>query len=926
MRTVSSAHTTAWQSGDYTGANRPMARATIQIMQLNTTSSSNAIDVYSHYLFGQPSRPLELPNLKSVSYDRHIDTDVATCRIELYNTEPLPLGTAVTADDFGNYIFEQPGYYTMNRGLNTYTNRWHHATNAWQRMIAPDRLIRTYEGYGFDVSVGPDFDTHMNQSGVWIVDDVSYDDRGLIIIECRDAARLLTDQILFPPVVPKARYPMFMTSLYDAPNTGGPASGTTWLTPTYDTDSSLAHGGPDLLEFGHYPHHLFDDDPSTYWLSVGYGDPDASYAYEWVQGTFASQTVNGVSVTTRGGPYIVYVSLWTTYNPSNPGSPVAARWGGGANVPYNSTATATPNGANIRYVQSFTAAANTTTYFKLADSILGTTKVRFTFRHLYNSRQADPGYPNNTYRAAAVAAQVSGNLTLNPSVGTHKEGDYGDYSEIVKRLLAYGGFHWPKDSALAFQTKTDGTRVSMMPANDDAFLGSGNLWADMMFSGAAGLPQTALGPTVWDKKTIMDGISYVREIVGFNFFVDETGAAVFRMPNIFRIGNYKAFDGTVPSIVTPPSLSTFSDDFARADNALVGNGWIQSGGDFYIDTQRAITKDDVSYMGQNFGHKEQTVQADVKSPDNMKPAVYLWSNSSSQGEGGYSLVLTSQATGTNLELRRNGTTVTSDHVGAISTAVGNVYHTLMLGVSINATGNVFVKGYFDGVLTLTYNEPSSSAPTGTWSGVGNAGAAGGNGISVDNFAIQELAPIDTSSGGYYQAGESNLVVLDENEHILSLKVQLSSRSLRDRVFVSNASGQVGATAAGHTGDQGPFDARLRRVGGWTDQHFSNNLECQVMADLISLRMLFTYRTDKVVIPGYSKIQLDDQVRIIEGTTSEDFIHYVRGLSSSWDVETGEWTYSLDTHWLGEAPFTSWIFDPSDLSDETQAFLQANGSI
>jgi hypothetical protein len=42
----------------------------------------------------------------------------------------------------------------------------------------------------------------------------------------------------------------------------------------------------------------------------------------------------------------------------------------------------------------------------------------------------------------------------------------------------------------------------------------------------------------FDKQPLLDCIQVVRNIVGFNFFVDECGGIVWRMPNLYQRGNY----------------------------------------------------------------------------------------------------------------------------------------------------------------------------------------------------------------------------------------------------------------------------------------------------------------------------------------------------------------------------------------------------
>jgi len=177
-------------------------------------------------------------------------------------------------------------------------------------------------------------------------------------------------------------------------------------------------------------------------------------------------------------------------------------------------------------------------------------------------------------------------------------------------------------------------------------------------------------------------------------------------------------------------------------------------------------------------------------------------------------------------------------------------------------------------------------------------------------------------GGPNSGRTSTIVVIDETQTLMSLGAKLSGRSIREKIFVGNISGQIAAMANGHN----PYPSGLRRVGGFTDQHFLTVKECQIMADLIALRQLFTYRTDKVQIPGNPAIQVDDQVRVYERVSEEAFLQYVIGVSMNWSLETGKYTYDLDTHWLGDAAFSSWTFNPTDLSAETQQYLKSIGKI
>jgi hypothetical protein len=702
-----------WETRDYTGTNRAMQRATLQVIAIQVEQGIRWN--YADYLFGQRHVPKELPNVRSIHYERHIDTDVATMTMTLYNTEPLALGTAVTPDDEGNYVYDKPGWFTFNRGVTT-GNRWHHSTNSWQGMLAPDRLIRTYEGYGFDPLSIPENDPHMVQSGVWLIDTVDYEAvTGLITVECRDAGRILLDCTLFPPIVPLSRYPLSYTADYQVTDPPKTVTATGLKNLSYDTDSGVPYYGSNGAIYGHHPSDAFDTDPNSYWLSVGNAHPRADYAFEYVQGQLAASSVRHVRLRVWGGPYVCYISVYSD-----------GAWKGTAKVPYNpNAAPSSPNGANIPYVKRFTvAASNDIQDFDLGATYANVTKVRVCFTSLTNSRLGP--YP---YRAGVRIFQVATSMTKTTPSTTHTVGDFGDYSDIVKQLLAWSGWHWPQLGQLAFTTQTDGTIVRN-PCNlighDPAigYAGEGRVWGDIETAGTGGIPGSVLGVDIWDKKPVMDGVAYVRDVLGYLFFIDETGAAVFRLPNVWKHGNF---------------------------------------------------------------------------------------------------------------------------------------------VGDNASGPAYVEG--DGV------------------------------------------------------------VIDENESLVSLSVGLTSTSLKDRVFVANATGSgIGAVSRGRFGKQGPFDANMRRVGGWTDMNFTSNAECQRMADLITIRQLISYRTDKVRIPGYSAVQIDDQARIIEGTTSETFVHYVAGVTSDWNIESGEWWYDLETSWLGSDPSTDWAFTTATLDPDTVTYLTAIGRI
>lgn len=700
MRETTEQTRDAWLSGDYVGDNRPMVRATIQ--RLHVMLSSFGKQQYSSVPFGQANRPVELPNIKEVKWKRAVDGGgVATMDMTLYNTRPLAVGQPAQDGDF-----DQPGYYSPLRGNTTHSDRWDRESNGWQNWIVPDRIIRTYEGYGFDATVAPEVDPHLYQSGVWRIDDVVFTHDGLITIACRDIGSVLLDQILFPPVVPFAFYPVYFEKYHPVRNPDVTTSADGWTQPQFERSSNEPYVGNGGSVHGHIGPDAFDASDSSYWLSIGNAAPDAPYSFEFVQGKFSSGVVSGGQFKVWGGPYTCYISVYA-----------GGRWHGDQTVPYDPhDPVSAPNGSNIRYLKTLHVNRGELVAFSLPKPITKATKVRVTFTNLSNS-----GIGPYRYRAGVRSLKVASVVSKTVSGGTHTEPKtsppgIADYTDIVKILCAWGGFYWPREPKGAFRTFSNGDKVITPAPSDDPALVRGRVWGDFEQTGT--YPEVAMPVSAFDKLPVHDGIQKIADIVGFLFFIDDTGGAVFRSPNIWKVGN-----------------------------------WLGDG-------------------GPNTGRT------------------------------------------------------------------------------------------------------------------------------------------------------STVVTIDETTTLMQLSATMSGRSIRERIFVANVSGRIAAMAAGHN----PYPSGLRRVGGWTDQHFLTIRECQIMADLITLRQLFTYRTDRVTIPGNPAIQVDDQVRIYERVSEESYLHYVTGVSMAWSLETGKYTYDLDTHWLGDVAFSNWTFNPTDLSAAAKRYLRSIGKI
>jgi hypothetical protein len=733
VRTVPAEMTAAWYSGEFIGSKRPIARVTIQRPRMQVYRTAE--NLFTSIVFADTSmtglpHPVEMPNIKSVNWNRSIETDAAECTLEFWNTRPLAIGEQPTPgelDRMGFYTFATTGSAAGNDPVtgtgghghsDMAKERWGKVPTHWSRLFIPDALVRTYEGYGCDPTKAPEDDPNLVQTGVWMIDEVEYHANGLITVNCRDLGRLLMDHMAFPPVVPfqagwksafypkgAYAYPIHFTSKGDG-QIGDLPLRMESLPLRYHSDSGS--------ESGHPGQGAFDGDLETYWLSEGLERSDQDTSFVWVQGTMAKQRLRQVKLRPwMLGPQ-VYVSVFSK-----------GEWRGREKIP-----AAAGSGMDIPFVRTTTLGAAGEIVFNMpGDGIVDAEMVRLTMGNLssFVTRNVllDP-LGDGLHRGGVRSLTAAGGPL--PDAQGQREQNYDDYTDIVKLFCAWAGFYWP-EHAVEHLSKAvppgtlppadpgggfDPTRVKSWRflSDDEAqTIRYGRVWGDWQNTGTYGV--ASLGPQIWDKKSLMDGINYIRDIVGFIFQIDELGGAVWRAPNIYNLGN-------------------------------------------------------------------------------------------------------------------------------------------IMRTASNRSG----------------------------------------------------------------ARTKRMVTIDERQTLIDLRAKLSSRNVRERIFVSDTTGRHGGMAKGWTA----LALGMRRVGGWTDQNFETSEECQVMADMIALRQMMTYRTDTITIPGYPAIQVDDQVRIFERTTADTFVHYVKSIGSSLDMLDGSWTYDLETQWLGERPFDRWAFNPEDLSEETQYYL------
>lgn len=102
----------------------------------------------------------------------------------------------------------------------------------------------------------------------------------------------------------------------------------------------------------------------------------------------------------------------------------------------------------------------------------------------------------------------------------------------------------------------------------------------------------------------------------------------------------------------------------------------------------------------------------------------------------------------------------------------------------------------------------------------------------------------------------------------------------------------------------PSSRHIPRTSIWTSHIFENAEERKLMAEVIGIHNYFAGRTGTVTAVANPCLDLDDQIRLVERTTSETFIHRIQGITTRMNLDDGTYIMDLQTHWLGSAD--NWV--------------------
>ena len=409
----------------------------------------------------------------------------------------------------------------------------------------------------------------------------------------------------------------------------------------------------------------------------------------------------------------------------------------------------------------------------------------------------------------------------------------GDWMKIVKEILMWGGF------LLYDPDITDADEPSVY-----GLLESTGIVTD-----------TNVPPDRFDKKTLMDVIKELTEVVGYLFRITEDGRAQYSSPNWWRAGNFD-----------------------------------QNGEPIYV------AYDDAGNM--------ERVAADYEAPGLVLPPADTLSSGATLASGeeltcnGARLVMQTDG---NLVLYVEATQYGRYHAGV----PGALWQT-------NTDGNpgAYLTMQTDGNLVVR-----SSGGAALW----NSGTMGNPGATLAmqsdrNVVIYLSGDAIWSTGTWYPTSigpTPYIPIVHEDEDMLNYGVTLSTTDKRSVIYVgTDLPDPKDATKTSYVKHVPPSATErysgvsamrgIERPAIWVSQLFENERERKLMAELIGLHAWFASRAGSASIIGNPAITMDDQVRLVEQNTSETFIHRISGINSSLDNDTRVYTMDLTTYWLGDA--------------------------
>lgn len=905
----------------------------------------------------------EVPNLKSVEIDRSNDNDAATCSITvsnqwMHNNGDVPVEQRAA----GNQSLR--GFFTPSRGQYPEEQvRWGHEANEWENVFTPNTILRTYQGYGGHSKSLEDCltDGNLILTGVWLIDTVNLGSGGDLRIECRDMAKLLIDQQLYPPLVPAKKYPLtYYRYVYDNFRIKAAAKTVTststvrvtrgdkrcvfrdsevdrWY-PQGATGSRISSGG--FVLHGHQGRHAIDRNTGTYYLGVGNNGADRNFSVMWWEAS-CGEYIDAVYMHPWAGNYTMYISVMEN-----------GKWQGSSTIPYNESelyggqSYVVDTGADIPYVKRYGVPWEKGQEYKLP-RYYKAERVRITFRHLTYS-----GIGPWMYRGGIREVRLRSTQTTTVTTGTQS------------RTVA--PFFWAADS---LRDPSDLNRTGYVTCSQ---MGQIDAFGDCRVYAKTGGNDPTSADVYWIRLTSTgDGYWVLRKDGAVTCYGN---AGYFGSPKDLGIGNTGggdaiqgkwqfiaptptnqgywcvAVDGRIRAFGDATNFASNLPGFVYGSNRYIAGGYsLKEGQGFY-----AVATNGVVYaMGAATHHGNWTGTADealATCVPNMDGTGYwlMKSGGDIQAKGACSHFGEELTTSVDnpLEVFDQLMATASDDGYWILRGIGNIYafgDAQFFGSPLpGSTGQIRrdgnYKDYADiikdlamwsGFLLFDEDLPDNAAPF-VYGNIESTGSFSPEPLPDDLFdkkppvdamtalkeAVGYLLFVDDEGGLRFESpnfwsygnwvqstGQKVYEVpeIDERVNLFDYTASRNDESLRSLIIISsedpNDAGDttittkiVPQTANGLKG--------LLKPAMWVNGWFQDAEEQKVMAELIALHIWFTQRLGQTTAVANPAIQINDQVRIYERTTAEVFLHYVRGIHTSHDLESGQYTMTLTTHWLG----------------------------
>lgn len=923
----------------------------------------------------------EIPNVISIDRDASVDNDAATCKILIKNTLSLKYGEFEEAEG----VWGKPGFFSFSRGSSQEAKaRWGQTGNEWSGVLQPNALIRTYEGYGgHDKEIAEAVtDGNLVLTGVWLVDEVSLTANNNLSLSCRDMMKLLIEQQLYPPFMPARHYPLeyyrYVLESKAIPPAELPSSASSAIgLPCHygcniggsASSSTDALNGYNAAIHGHRPTDAFDSSPEppgrgpgeiahqeTFWLSNGHNAANGGSVFEWIEMCCEDQNINKVYIHPWGGSYQVYVSVW-----ENGGWVYPEDSGQGGIIPYSGSDYTGSNTAAIPYVNKL--GVKWEGWDREVEHILPrvyrASKIRLTFTNLTRSQWGSKVYRcgvRKMYPAYDKHAGVTGGYLKTfacypyPKVDSDAVGYWQAYQN--GSVFAFGDARtYPTNASSPFKTHV-GWCVGMCANHEgDGYWTLGSNGRVIAYGAAA---------HYGDGESIGSGFTSIAPTpTGDGYWLLHRSGTVYSYGDATSHGN-SSHSASLPSgapaiahgIESHPSTSGYwvlwTDGHVDAKN-LTDHGSASRPGftatEYVSSIRRTSTGDGywivsgggaVQRFGDAFNHGSATRYDVTKWADSLVwDFVPNWNS-----DGGYALQ------------RADGSLVGFgdwEYFGSIAEG----FATLRKDGNYEDYSDI-VKELVAWAGFLLYTEDEIEGDPEIYGNIESTGAYAKEPLPREMFdkvpvmnaitALKEIvgyivrcdaeggfrfeSPNWWSLGNYdYEGNELDLIpVVDEKVNLTDYSVSKNDQDSRSEIIIStdepteNFSSTLTTRIVPQTA---PLLKGMVKPAQWINGLFLSKKEQEIMAELIAIHIWFGQRVGNVTCWANPCIEINDQVRVYERTTGETFVHYVRGLSSRINNETGEYTMTLSTNWLGGSPFnTRPLFFAADGLSDGSGYWQA----